>query len=95
MVAHRETSHYHVFKRRIAELGYSWTETPDPDFEDRLQVSGSALPDVEKIRWGKAKQAQRRGPTIRDRRADDVSVVGGNKEYAEGGIRTHLSAEWQ
>lgn len=29
------------------------------------------------------------------RRADDVSVVGGNKEYAEGGIRTHLSAEWQ
>jgi Mn-containing catalase len=47
MVAQRETSHYHIFKRRIAELGYSWTETPDPDFEERLQVSGSALPDVE------------------------------------------------
>ena len=67
MVASRETSHYHIFKRRIAELGYSWTDIPDPDFAERLQVSGSALPDVEKIRWGKAKQAQRQGPTIRDR----------------------------
>jgi Mn-containing catalase len=67
MVADRETSHYHIFKRRIAELGASWTETPDPDFAERLQGSGSALPDVEKIRWGKAKQAQRRGPTIRER----------------------------
>jgi hypothetical protein len=67
MVADRETSHYHIFTRRIAELGYSWTETPDADFEERLQVSGSALPDVEKIRWGKVRQAQRRGPTIRER----------------------------
>jgi rubrerythrin len=67
MVADRETSHYHIFKRRIAELGYSWTETPDADFEERLQVSGSALPDVEKIRWGKARQAQRQGPTVRER----------------------------
>ena len=67
MVANRETSHYHVVKRRIAELGYAWTDIPDPDFDERLKVSGSALPDVEKIRWGKAKQAQRRGPTIRDR----------------------------
>ena len=67
MVAHRETSHYHIFKRRVAELGYSWTDTPDPDFAERLQVSGSDMPDVEKIRWGKARQAQRRGPTIRER----------------------------
>ena len=67
MVAHRETSHYHIFTRRIAELGYSWTEIPDADFEERLQVSRSALPDVEKIRWGKVRQAQRRGPTIRER----------------------------
>jgi len=67
MVANRETSHYHIFKRRIAELGYAWTDNQDPDFAERLTVSGSALPDVEKIRWGKARQAQRRGPTIRDR----------------------------
>jgi hypothetical protein len=57
MVANRETSYYHVFKYRIAELGYAWTDPPDPIFAVRLQVSGSALPDVEKIRWGKAKQA--------------------------------------
>jgi hypothetical protein len=25
------------------------------------------MPDAEKIRWGKARQAQRRGPTIRER----------------------------
>jgi hypothetical protein len=67
MVADRETSHYHIFKRRIAELGFAWTENPDADFEERLQVSGSAVPDVEKIRWSKVKQAQRRGPTIRER----------------------------
>ena len=67
MVADRETSHYHIFKRRIAELGYSWTETPDADFEERLRVSGSELSDIEKIRWGKERQAQRRGPTIRER----------------------------
>ena len=67
MVAHRETSHYHIFKRCIEELGYSWTDIQDPDFEERLQVSGSAMLDVEKIRWSRARQAQRRGPTIRER----------------------------
>ena len=59
MVAHRETSHYHIFKRRIAELGYLWTDIQDPNFEERLKVSGSAMSDVEKIRWSKARQAQR------------------------------------
>ena len=67
MVANRETSHYHIFKRRIEELGYSWTDNQDPDFEERLKVSSSDMPDAEKICWGKARQAQRRGPTIRDR----------------------------
>ena len=67
IVAHRETSHYHIFTRRIAELGYAWTDNQDPDFEERLQVSGSALPDAEKIRWAKTRQAQRQGPTIRER----------------------------
>ncbi len=67
MVAHRETSHYHIFKRRIEELGYAWTDNQDPDFEERLKVSGSALSDAEKIRWGKDRQAQRQGPTMRDR----------------------------
>lgn len=67
MVANRETSHHHIFKRRIEELGYTWMENQDPDYEERLRVGGSDMPDIEKIRWNKAKQAQRRGPTIRER----------------------------
>ena len=67
MVANRETSHYQIFKRRIEELGFTWTDTHEPDFDARLQVSGSLMPDVEKIRWTKARQAQRQGPTIRER----------------------------
>jgi len=67
MVANRETSHYQIFKRRIEELGYPWTDNQDPDFDERLKVNGSERPDAEKIRWGKARQAQRQGPTIRDR----------------------------
>ena len=67
LVADRETSHYHIFKRRIFELGYSWTENKAPDFEERLRVSSSDMPDIEKIRWGKAQQAQRQGQPIRER----------------------------
>ena len=67
MVAERETSHYHIFRRRIEELGHTWVENEDPDFSERLQVSSSGMPDVEKIRWSKAKQAQRQGLTIRER----------------------------
>ena len=67
LVANRETSHYHIFKRRIEELGYTWMENEDPTFEERLKVSSSDMPDVEKIRWGKAMQARRQGSTIRER----------------------------
>ena len=51
LVADRETSHYHIFKRRISELGYSWKENDAPEFEERMRVSSSDMPDVEKIRW--------------------------------------------
>ena len=67
LVADRETSHYHIFKRRISELGYNWQENDAPEFEERLRVSNSDMPDVEKIRWGKAQQALRQGPAIRER----------------------------
>ena len=67
LVAARETSHYHIFERRIFELGSSWMENEAPDFEERLRVSSSEMPDIEKIRWGKAQQAQRQGPAIRER----------------------------
>jgi len=68
MVADREFSHFHIFKRRISELGYSWTEnSEDPVLEERLQVNGSDMPDVEKARFAKARMAQRPSPTIRER----------------------------
>ena len=67
MVADRETSHYHIFKRRISELGYTWEDNEDAGFEERLRVSGSDMSDMEKINWGKAKQAERIGPPIRER----------------------------
>ncbi len=67
LVASRETSHYEVFKRRIQELGYTWMEDEDSDLQERLHVSASDMADIEKIRWGKAKEAQRQGPTIRER----------------------------
>ena len=38
MVANRETSHYQIFKRRIEELGYPWTDNQDPDFDECLKV---------------------------------------------------------
>ena len=66
-VASRETSHYDVFKRRIQELGFTWMDDEASDLEERLQVSASDMPDIEKIRWVKGKQAQRQSPTIRDR----------------------------
>ena len=67
MVAGRETSHYHIFKRRISELGHSWTDNGDPELEERLRVNGSDMTDVEKARFAMAKGAQRPSPTIRDR----------------------------
>ena len=67
MVADRETSHYHIFKRRISELGSTWEDNEDAGFEERLRVSSSDMTDMEKIRWGKARQAERKGPPIRER----------------------------
>ena len=65
MVADRETSHYQIFKRRISELGYTWEDNEDAGFEERLRVSGSDMTDMAKINWGKARQAERKGPPIR------------------------------
>jgi Mn-containing catalase len=90
MVANRETSHYHIFNRRIAELGYSWTDNQDSDFEERLKVSGSDIPDAEKIRWGKVRQAQRQSEFEHERRqsqekyADTVMPVDLLKPFCRG-----------
>lgn len=67
LVAKRETSHYHIFKRRIEELGYTPEENEDPSFYERLLVNCSDMPDLEKIRYGQARQQRQRqqqqGPT--------------------------------
>ncbi|MBT99278.1 MAG: hypothetical protein CL902_11735 [Dehalococcoidia bacterium] len=68
MVADREFSHHHIFKRRISELGHTWVEaSEDPVLEERLRVNGSDMPDVEKARFAKDKMAQRPSPTTRER----------------------------
>ncbi len=68
LVAARETSHDEVFKRRIEELGYTLVEEEDPSFDERLLVHCSDMPDLEKIRYGRARQQrQQPGPTLRDR----------------------------
>jgi len=68
LVAARETSHYEVCKRRIEELGYALVEEEDPSFYERLLVNCSDMPDIEKIRYGRARQQrQQQGPTLRDR----------------------------
>ena len=67
MVADREISHHQIFKRRISEPGYSWKDNEDPELEERLEMNGSDMPDVEKARFAIAKGAQRPSPTIRER----------------------------
>ena len=56
LVADRETSHYHVIVRRIVEMGYDLVEHDDPEFKETMRVSGSDMPDLEKIRWQQARQ---------------------------------------
>ncbi len=49
-VAHRETSHGEVFRRRIQELGFDVLKRDDPKFPERLaRVSDPAVSDVEKL----------------------------------------------
>lgn len=67
LVARRETSHYNIFKRRVEELGYTFEEQEDPSYYERLLVNCSDMPDIEKIRYGQARQRQRQGPSRGER----------------------------
>lgn len=76
-VAAREDSHYHIFKRRIQELGYQLKEASDPMAAERLAVTGSGVSDAEKIRWLKEAGAKQPKPTVQERyeaAIDDESV---------------------
>ena len=73
MVADRETSHYQIFKRRIAELGYSLVEEEDPDLDELVRISASDDPDIDKIRQHRDKLAMRPKPTLKERREAAIS----------------------
>ena len=67
LVAARETSHRNIFKRRIHELGYTVQQKDDPSFQERLQVLGSDIPDIVKLRWQQTRQQQQpQRPTLRE-----------------------------
>ena len=63
----REASHYHVFNRRIEELGYTLEDEEAPEYEERLRLIGSDAPDIEKVGFEKARRARRQSPTLRDK----------------------------
>ena len=67
LVADRETSHRDIFRRRIHELGYTVQQKDDPNFQERVRVLGSDMPDIEKLRWQQARQQQpQQRPTLRE-----------------------------
>ena len=67
LVAERETSHYHIFKRRITELGFELAETGDPDAAERLRIVGSDIADSEKIKSLQEIRKRQPEPSIRER----------------------------
>ena len=76
-VADRETSHYHISKRRIRELGFELVEEAHPDFSEQQRLVSSDISDSEKIRRLKYLEQHQPKPTIRDRyeaATDDMAV---------------------
>jgi len=51
LVAARETSHYHIFRRRIHELGFRVREEEEHGHPERLKMRASAVSDLKKVRW--------------------------------------------
>ena len=77
MVAARETSHYHIFKRRINELGFELRREGAPDYPERMRIATSDMPDSEKIEALEELQHRQPKPTVQDRYAaamEDESV---------------------
>ena len=67
MVADRETSHYHIFKRRIKELGFELREEADPDYSEQLRIASSDMPDSEKIKSFEQLDQRQPKPTVQER----------------------------
>ena len=67
LVAARETSHYHIFKRRIEELGFELRREVPADYGERMRVATSDMPDSEKIKALEELQQLLPKPTVRER----------------------------
>ena len=67
MVTAREISHYHIFKRRIEELGFELHREVMPDFAERMRIAASDMPDSEKIKSFDELQERQPKPTVRER----------------------------
>ena len=67
MVAARETSHYHIFKRRIRELGFELREEADPDYPEQLRIASSDMPDGEKVKSFEHLEQRQPKPTVQER----------------------------
>ena len=67
LVAARETSHYHIFKRRIEELGFELRREVPADYGERMRIATSDMPDSEKIKALDDLQQLLPKPTVRER----------------------------
>ena len=73
LVAARETSHYHVFSRRIQELGYSLNTSEEPLVAQLLEINGCGMGDIEKMRRLKVWEQGRQSPTLDERYVAAIS----------------------
>ena len=73
LVAARETSHYHVFTRRIQELGYSLNTGEEPQVAELLEINGCGMGDIEKMRRLKAWERGLQSPTLEERYVAAIS----------------------
>jgi GAF domain-containing protein len=67
LVAARETSHYHIFKRRIEELGFELLREVPLDYGERMRIATSDMPDSAKIKALDEIQESLPKPTMRER----------------------------
>ena len=67
LVTAREISHYHIFKRRIEELGFELRREVMPDLAERMQIAASDMSDSEKIKSFDELTHRQPKPSIRER----------------------------
>jgi hypothetical protein len=75
IVVPREGEHGMAFAKRISELGFEVQETPDPNFQAKLDFAGSDASDLEKMEeYGIYKYYVPDGPDVFDDWFKDHSI---------------------